>query len=669
MSLWNWKKAGALTLVMAAAATLPAQNAPAGQAPAQEQSAPAPGGTVLFQSHGQSPEPDSDRRPMQPATAKGDDVSDRERAAVFFSGYDFEAHVQPGTSRLDVRAHLTLRNDGGQPLSRVALQLSSALDWQSVAAAGSHRPLAFTQAAVDSDADHTGAVHEAVIALPSPLAPGASLALDVFYGGTVRQSSERLARIGASPEQAAASDWDGISAAGVDLRGFGNVLWYPVSSPVLFLGDGNKLFEAVGKSRLREQEAHVRLRLLVEYTGEPPFAAYFCGRRREFHALSDNADAPTASGSGVAVAEFAAEPLGFRTLSLFVVPEREQRLGGSPGPASSSSSSSSAVAEPDAPLAVVSNQQKVLPRLAGEAREVTPLIEDWLGERPLTALTLIDHPGQPFQDGPLLVAPVETLASSSAGDAMTYSLTHAWLDTGQPWMDEGFAQFLALEHVDRTAGREAAVSAMQNLLQPLALGEPGYSSAADVAAGGPGQPLIAAYDEVFFRRKAAAVWWMLRDLVGEGALKQALSAWRVQPPSHNDARTQALGFERLLEKVSGKDLAWFFDDWVLRDVGLPDLTLADVTPRALPAGKGHDSGWLVAVTVRNDGAAAADVPLVVHAGQFSTSRRMRIPGFASATERVLVEAPPTEVVLNDGTVPEVRTSIHSREVHVQVDAR
>ena len=666
MSLVGWKKAGALALMMGAVAAQ-AQNAPQpapAQGSEQQEQAPPPKGKVLFQSHGESPEPDADRKPLA-ATAQGDDVSDRERAALTFTAYDLEAHVQPAGARLDVRARVTVRNDGAEPLSRLALQLSSALDWQSAAVANPHKALTFTQAAIETDTDHTGLVHEAVIALPKPLAPGASVVLDVFYGGKVEASSERLRRIGASAAQADAADWDAVSGAGVNLRGFGNVLWYPVASPALFLGDANKLFEGVGKAKLRERAATVKLRLLVEYAGEPPVAAYFCGRRREFSAVSDNADAPTASGYGVAVAEFPAEPLGFRGMSLFVVPEKEQRLGGTGDVSSSSSSSSVGASAEGAPLAVVSEQDKVLPRLEGAAAEATPLLEDWLGARPLTALTILDHKGQPFQDGPLLVAPVESLASSSAAGAMTYSLTHAWVDTGQPWIDEGLAQFLALEQTERAQGRDAAVAEMQTMLQPLAVGEPGYTSAAEVAAGGPGQPVIAAYDEMFYRRKAAAVWWMLRDLAGEAALKQALTAWRVQPRSAEDARAQAVGFEKLLEKISGQDLGWFFNDWVLRDVGLPDLTLADVTPRALPAGKGHDSGWLVAVTVRNDGAAATEVPLVVRAGTFSVTRRMRVAGFSSATERVLVEAAPTEVVLNDGTVPEVRTSVHSRTIKVQ----
>jgi aminopeptidase N len=155
---------------------------------------------------------------------------------------------------------------------------------------------------------------------------------------------------------------------------------------------------------------------------------------------------------------------------------------------------------------------------------------------------------------------------------------------------------------------------------------------------------------------------MLRDLAGNDALKQALQAWRVQPVSTQAPQQDAVRFEAVLEKTSGKDLRWFFDDWVLNDRGLPDLTIVDITPRELAPSLGKSAGWLVSVTVRNDGAAVADVPLVIRSGNFSTTQRLRIPGFGSTSTRIVVEAPPTEVLLNDGSTPEQRTATHSRAI-------
>jgi hypothetical protein len=579
------------------------------------------------------------------AKVSGPELTDADRSALHFLAYDLDAQLAPEHAHLAMRARMTLRNDGAQPLSRIGLQISSTLTWESVTlvSGAAHTRLALAQHLLDSDADHTGRASEAVIALPAPLAPGASVRLDAFYSGTIEASGARLEGIGATPVQAADADWDAIAASGTALRGFGNVLWYPVSAPQLFLGDGAKLFQAVAQMRFREQAVSVRLRLSVEYRGEPPVAAYFCGRRLALKAVADDPNEPVLLGAGVTVAEFAAEPLGFRFPDLFVMAHAETAVA-------------------DGHLVVETNDEASLPRLAASVHSVEPLLVTWFGPHPLSALTVVDHAGQPFEDGPLLAAPVATLAASTSTPALAHSLTHAYVQTGQPWFDEGLAQFVALLWTEQLAGRAAANAELQDLMRPVALAEPDAASV-DTSKG---EPLIAAADEVYYRRKAAAVWWMLRSLAGDQALQQALTAWRSQPALTEPAEAQALDFQHLLEKTSGKQLGWFFNDWVLRDRGLPDLSIVDVTPRQLPAGKGHDSGWLVAVTVRNDGAAEVEVPLVVRAGDFSVTRALRVPGLSNVTERVVVEAAPTEVLVNDGSVPELRTSLHKREVVAKV---
>ena len=119
-------------------------------------------------------------------------------------------------------------------------------------------------------------------------------------------------------------------------------------------------------------------------------------------------------------------------------------------------------------LAVESTDDRELPLLAQSAERVAPLMQQWFGPHPLTALTIIDHAGQPFEDGPLLVAPVGTLAASTSAPLLAHSLTHAWVQTGQPWMDEGLAEFLSLLWIEREKGRDAAVAQLDALMQPVA---------------------------------------------------------------------------------------------------------------------------------------------------------------------------------------------------------
>lgn len=694
---------------------------------------PTPQGQVLFESHGTPPPtPTDDTAPPEtvpPGPAPtGPVLTDEQRSAILPTAYDLDARMSPATGHLTLRARVTLRNITTQPLSRIALQISSTLHWESASLLNptGATPLTVTQHLIDTDADHTGKSSEAVLDLPTPLAPGATLTIETLYSGNLSADTSRLERLGAAPTQALTTDWDAIgyissatssssssdnspqtSVLSVALRGFGNVLWYPTASPQLFLGDGAKLFQAIGQQRLAQRAATIHLHLAIEYRGTPPVAAYFCGRRQALVAHPDDPAAPQATATGIATADFAPQPIGFRQPNLFVVQQPEasiaplpevfsSSLPNQPGkpsdsetptdPATSSSSSSNTAATPGAPSSpTVSSSSKVgdgfgppmltvattdtasIPPLTDSAERVAPLLQTWFGPKPLSPLTILDNPGDPFEDEALLVAPLDKLAAKTSAAALAHSLTHAWINTGQPWFDEGLAQFAALLWLEQEQGRPAAILALNNLMQPLNIAEVSFDTEqeANAATAPAGEPLTSATNELYYRRKAAAVWWMLRSLAGDKPLQQALTEFRDQPVSSNDPTVQAVAFEKLLEKTSGKDLGWFFADWVFRDRGLPDLSIVDVQPRLMAAGKGHDTGWLVSVTVRNEGAPAADVPLNVLSGAFTTNTRIHIPGFSNATTRVIVNSPPTEVILNDGSTPEVRTATHTREVVLQ----
>jgi len=575
-------------------------------------------------------------------------VTDAERSALTFTAYDLDVHLTPASAAISVRAGLTLRNDSPAPLTRLILQISSSLHWDAFSirslTSGTTTPLPFAARLIDTDADHTGRMTEAVVTLPHPLAPGASVTLTALYSGAIPPSAERLTRIGAPDDQALAADWDSISPSLTALRGFGNVLWLPASAPPVFLGDGARLFQSVGNSRLRQSAATVRLRLAVEYTGDPPDAAFFCGLRQPLTAISDNANLSAAESPGVATALFDTQLLGFRSPSLFVT-DRPPSQTGTP-------------ANPNL-IATVTDHYDALAAYAAAAALVEPLLTDWLGPQPLASLTILDHPGQPFEDDALLVRPMRAAEPATLAPALAHSLTHVWIHSTHPWIDEGLAQFLSLLWTERTAGRAAALAELQDAARPLALAEPEDPDSASDTVSPAGSSLVSATGDIFYRTKAAAVWWMLRSIVGDDALKQALQTYRLDAARLDRDPT---GLQRTLEKASHKDLRWFFDDWVYRDRGLPDLSIVSATPSQLTSRAGLPAGWLIAVEVRNDGYATAEVPVTVRSATASETQRLRIPGRSSASTRIVFADTPAEVEVNDGGVPETQTSLDTRQL-------
>ena len=258
-----------------------------GQTPQPAADQTVPQGKVLFDRNADSAAPKDAKATVEQRVV---DVSDAERAALTFTAYDLDVHLTPAQSRLAVHAEFTVRNSGKEPLKRLIFQVSSSLQWESFAmrSGGQVLPLTFTVQTIDTDADHTGKATEAVVALPEALEPGGSVALTSFYSGEVALSAERLERIGAPLEQAARADWDQISAEWTGLRGFGDVLWYPTAAAPVFLGDGARLFQSVGQTKLRQAGATVRLRLTVEFVGDAPDAAFFCGRREQLRDVLEN---------------------------------------------------------------------------------------------------------------------------------------------------------------------------------------------------------------------------------------------------------------------------------------------------------------------------------------------------------------------------------------------
>ena len=147
--------------------------------------------------------------------------------------------------------------------------------------------------------------------------------------------------------------------------------------------------------------------------------------------------------------------------------------------------------------------------------------------------------------------------------------------------------------------------------------------------------------EELYRSKALYVWWMLRDMVGEDALRKVLAAYRAD----NDKTASYV--QHLIEAQSKRDLGWFFEDWVYRDRGLPDFHIAAVYPWE-PSGNAH----VVTVTVENRGNAGAEVPLILKMEQGQITKRLQVLGKSKAIIRIEAVSTPQEIVVNDGSVPE-----------------
>jgi hypothetical protein len=289
---------------------------------------------------------------------------------------------------------------------------------------------------------------------------------------------------------------------------------------------------------------------------------------------------------------------------------------------------------------------------------VAPLINRWLGKEPRGSLNIVDLPEKgddAFEDGAVLFDNVHNAEPYDLTGALIHSLTHLYFRSPYAWLQEGVPSFMGSLWVEQNNGRDIAIQQLDNTRAALSLAEPGDAPAATaVSPANDRQTLLIARDPVYYRTKATYVLWMLRDLAGDDALGQALRAYQ------SGSDTTGTGFEQVLERASGKDLKWFFEDWVYHDRGLPDLSIAGVFPNKASV----PGSFIVAVDVANLGTAEAEVPVSVSSGTTTVTERLRIPAKSKVSHRFLLQGQPAEVAVNDGTVPEVEASVHRETLAV-----
>jgi hypothetical protein len=533
-----------------------------------------------------------------------------DRNAFTFVRYDLRATLELSEAAMEVRGHLLLRNDSPAPQRVLALQISSTLDWQSIKAEG--KPAAYIAQPYTTDIDHTGSVREAIVSLPAEVAPKSTIDLEIVYSGTVPLDSTRLTRIGVPERTATRSDWDRIGETFTALRGVGYVCWYPVAMDAVSLSEGASVFTALGEWKARHAASTMRLTLVM--ASDLPVVAN--GRL-----LGQKA---TAQEDGtVHEREYEFAPLGN-------VPPAFAVAG------------YTVLGRSAIDVFYLADHPALAEAYVQAAEKLSPFLDDWFGpQREKVAVVELPEGDAPFDSGAMFFTPLNS-DRQGAEVAMAHPLVHARLDSPRLWIEEGlahFAQALVREHQD---GRKAALDYLQQFRPAVAEAERQArpaSSASGAESGG--EPLIRSTDEVYYRGKAMFVWWMLRDMAGDAALQHVLGQYRA-------ADDKEPGYlQRLLETQTKRSFAWFFDDWVYRDRGLPEFHIVSASPRELLTGQIG-----VTVTVENTGGAGAEVPVFIPVQNGEALQRLRVPARAQTAIRITVPALPREAVVNDGSVPE-----------------
>lgn len=539
-----------------------------------------------------------------------------DREAFSILKYDLEIRLEPEQERLGARGTITLRNDSVQPQKIVALQISSSLNWRAIRVGG--KTVQFVSQPYTSDIDHTGALSEAVVTLPVEVKPKDSVEIEIGYEGVIALDTTRLSRVGVPEGIAKHSSWDQISPSFTAVRGAGYVAWYPITTESADFSEGNSLFEVSDRWKAREAGSSMAIKLCTSTNSG----------RKETMLMGDPVHG-TKAGSlgGTASTSTACSEHRFVTL-------------GSVTPAFVAANYGMQSKIPVC-IFILPGHEAGAATYSNALEPATKFVNEWFGpsSAAVTIADFADPHSAPFESGTMLMASMAAQDSKLAGINLVHELVHSSLPASRPWVYEGLAHFAEAIYRQEQGGRQAA-------LDLLGLHRAAFLDSEKELTESPksiGQPLVSTFSEIYYRSKAAYVWWMLRDMIGDDALKSAIRKYRPQDDDDKDPKY----VEQLITSASKRDLSWFFDDWVYHDRGLPDFRVQSAHPWTTDKGV-----QFVTVTLENLGNAGAEIPFTVSSGSGDVTNRIEVRAKSTATTRVQLPAAPTQIVINDGSVPE-----------------
>ncbi|RYY00871.1 MAG: M1 family peptidase [Gammaproteobacteria bacterium] len=132
------------------------------------------------------------------------------------------------------------------------------------------------------------------------------------------------------------------------------------------------------------------------------------------------------------------------------------------------------------------------------------------------------------------------------------------------WLSEGFATYLTNYYWEEKYGKKAASERWKKDREEVIA----FATASQKAVVDSTKDLMSLLNANSYQ-KGAWVLRMFRNEVGDSVFQKIIQTYYNQ---YKGGNADTRDFEAVAEKVSGKELTWFFDQWLFR-LGIPDLQI------------------------------------------------------------------------------------------------
>ena len=161
--------------------------------------------------------------------------------------------------------------------------------------------------------------------------------------------------------------------------------------------------------------------------------------------------------------------------------------------------------------------------------------------------------------------------SLTVDNLVSHELSHSWFgnlatckDWANLWVNEGFATFFEAAYKEHTLGRDAYLEEIRSDASTY-FSEDSFQYRRPIISNRYQTPVDLFDSHVY--KKGGVVVHMLRETVGDEVFWKALNAYLNEFKYQN---TDARDVQRVFERVSGKSLDWFFDQWLYK-AGYPEI--------------------------------------------------------------------------------------------------
>lgn len=160
-------------------------------------------------------------------------------------------------------------------------------------------------------------------------------------------------------------------------------------------------------------------------------------------------------------------------------------------------------------------------------------------------------------------------------DLVSHELAHSWFgdmvtcqNWSELWLNEGFATFMEAASREKLFGRDSYVRKLRadvsEFLADEAINKKRHALVNQLA-----KPDNSLFDVTTYQ-KGGAVVHMLREEVGDAAFWKAINTYLNR---HKFANVRSADLQKAMEEASGKDLNWFFQQWIYSS-GYPKLNMS-----------------------------------------------------------------------------------------------